>query len=113
MNHVFNCYAAPGATERMASADAAQGVPAAMLLDANNKAIVAITLSVDGQGSIRIAFGGGIPTQGANAVGHIITADRGLIRITGTPNCRSFLFISTFAGTPADVQITPEYETFK
>lgn len=75
-------------------------------LKANDKTAVGVFLTVE-TNSIRIAFGGAVPTQAG--LGHLILAGESF-RLPDGVSARSLQIISASAGQAAEVQITPIFE---
>ena len=118
-----------GATQALASSDVAQGLPTSVTQDgAFYTGMQRIQRDQTGQedptgtfktvpvlassalitvenASIRYAFGGVAPTQGANPVGHLLEAGQSL-KLDNPADVASFQFISAVAATPAVLQVT-------
>jgi len=91
---------------KVASTNANQALPAAVLTNASRSA-VRVVITVE-DNTIRYAFGGIIPTQGT--LGHLLTANESLV-IGHPASIASFRFISDAANTHGNLQITGEYGT--
>jgi len=94
----------PYGPTKVASTNANQALPAAVVTNSSRNAIrVSITCE---DNTIRYAFGGVIPTQGA--LGHLLAANESLV-IGHPAGIASFRFISDVANTHGNLQITGEY----
>lgn len=96
----------PGMTYRVVVSDTAQSVAANILTYLGVIAKGAI-ISVETY-SVRFAFGGTTPTQGASGIGHVVAASGG-IRIYGYTALANLKFINATNGSVGILQITPLY----
>jgi hypothetical protein len=108
MKLVFSSQGSPGATRRIVSADAAQGLPAAMFTNAANRGITGVEINVENN-AIRVTFGGAVPTSNPNGLGHNIPAGGGF-RVYSPTMIRTMQFINTVVGADGVLQVSPEYE---
>jgi predicted flavoprotein YhiN len=98
----------PNATIRIAVTDVAAEIPAANLTNAAGKRAVSALLTFESN-NVRIAFGGSVPTQGANQLGHQIFANQSL-RINNSKALSSLQFINDVNAADAFIQATIEFE---
>jgi len=103
-------HGAAGPTYLQAGTDAAAGLAAAKLVDANGRRIKAALIECD-QGigyGIRYAFGGTSPTQGSPSTMHYL-APGSTIVVEGYATLASLLWINETNAENAKLCITPYY----
>ena len=99
----------PGPTIRIAVTDVVAAFPADLYTDGRTptKGLIGAFITAEDQ-TIRYAFAVN-PTQGANQVGHTITAGSSIV-LDGAAVIRQFRFINDAQQTAGVLQITPFYE---
>lgn len=107
MKFTSNICGVPGTTVRIASSDVVQQFSSTIYnLSSLYSAIYAVISCEDY--NVRFAFNVD-PTQGANAIGHILYADDYLI-LESSKAIREFRFIDEVSGQNGVIQVTPYFE---
>lgn len=104
---VFKMTGFPTATVRIVSGDAADDFPTAYLVNGTRR-VMAATITIEGN-NMRYAFGGAVPTNGANPLGHLIYVGQGL-RVENPQALVGFQYVNAVAGNNAVMQVTFEFE---
>lgn len=100
--------ATPGATQRLASTDAAQNLPDALIKDANGNYASCAIITCE-TNDVRYSMGTTVPTQGATGVGHVLAKDTGQLILTNPEEVRNFRFLSKVAATAGAIQVTVKW----
>ena len=107
MRGFFEMHGVPGPTARVVCYDF-YGEPNPAIFTRNGNFAVAAILTAEVH-PVRIAFGGAIPTQGIQPVGHTLVLGLPL-RICNTQLIRTMRVINATNGANGILNITPEYE---
>lgn len=104
MQKVFPYYGLAGPTQRLASTDVAQLLPAGMR-SYGGRALMAVDITCE-TNAVRIAYG--TPTQDPDGLGHKLNAgDK--ITLCGTTFMANLRYISCANSTAGALQVTPYY----
>jgi len=107
MKYGFEIHGMPGSTERVVCYDVA-GQMNESYYTRNGHIAIAMTLTAEVK-DVRIAFGGSIPNQNIQPLGHTLIVGT-FLRIANPTAIQTLRFINAVNGADAVLVVTPEYE---
>jgi hypothetical protein len=111
MEHVYSFAGTAGTTQRLVITDTASTLDtlaSGILTSSTGRGAISALISVQ-DNAIRVGFGGAVPTQAGNKLGHQLTIGQMIVLDSGG-TLKALQLINDVNGSAGVIQITPFFE---